>query len=99
MTATQHSADEKTTVFARLAEISLEENPSTGSRWNLILPPALSLVDDRYIPDEPVRPGSGGTRVFIVRASKSGTYEVSAILQRPWEPNPIETRKIVIVVQ
>lgn len=65
-------------------EIALPESAGTGYRWALAdLPTGVTLVDERREPGDPTVPGSGGHRVFRVRAGASGT--VSAQLRRPWQ--------------
>ncbi|HTY53164.1 MAG TPA: protease inhibitor I42 family protein [Methanomicrobiales archaeon] len=75
---------------ARGAEVSirLPENPTTGFLWNLSVPTGLTIINDTYIPDDPTGKlvGSGGTRVWFLRADLAGSQEISAVYHRPWEP-------------
>ncbi|HEX5871036.1 MAG TPA: protease inhibitor I42 family protein [Longimicrobium sp.] len=43
-------------------DIVLPSNPSTGYQWRVVEPldPRLRFVRRTYLPDRPVRPGSGG---------------------------------------
>ncbi|MEU2789265.1 protease inhibitor I42 family protein [Streptomyces sp. NPDC007100] len=61
--------------------IRLKDNPSTGFRWVLAAPkpdPAiLQETGGHYVPDEPVRAGSGGIRYVDFRARGAGRTEVT----------------------
>jgi predicted secreted protein len=65
--------------------VRLPENRTTGYRWQLSVPPALSVDDDSYEAAEPGRPGSGGTRIVRLRPTEPGTHRLGAALRRPWE--------------
>jgi inhibitor of cysteine peptidase len=69
-------------------EIQLKENPTTGYSWALAqLPEHFYLLSDYYRPDQPVKPGSGGTHLFYFVAMKPKTEGNLIFLQlRPWEP-------------
>lgn len=69
-------------------EIKLTENPTTGYVWALVnLPENFYLLSDSYQPDQPVRPGSGGTRHFYFVAMKPKIQGDFAFYQlKPWEP-------------
>lgn len=61
--------------------IRLKDNPSTGFRWVLAAPepdPAvLQETGGHYVPDKPVRAGSGGIRYVEFRARGAGRTEVT----------------------
>ena len=69
-------------------EIKLVENPTTGYIWALAhLPKNFYLLSDYYEPDQPIRPGSGGTHHFYFVAMKPHTEGNFLFYQlRPWEP-------------
>ncbi len=68
--------------------IKLNENPSTGYSWNLTLGNGLQLVSDQYtakeVPSGIV--GSGGYHEWVVKAVSPGSYVITGIYKRPWEP-------------
>jgi inhibitor of cysteine peptidase len=70
-----------------VAELRLAENPTTGYTWNLSLTPGLTLVNDRYIPDDPTGQliGSGGTHVWFVEAAGTGEQVITGSYRRSWE--------------
>jgi inhibitor of cysteine peptidase len=65
--------------------VRLQENPTTGYRWQLAIPPdGLALDDDAYEAATD-RPGSGGVRTFRLHATGPGTHRLGAALRRSWE--------------
>jgi inhibitor of cysteine peptidase len=68
-------------------QLSLAENPTTGYQWNLSVTPGLSMVGDRYVPDDPTGKlvGSGGTHVWSLETTGEGRQVVTGIYQRSWE--------------
>lgn len=74
-------------------DIKLAENPTTGYRWALTrLPESFYLLSDYYVPDQPMKAGSGGNHYFTfvaVKPKTEGTFDFYML--RSWEPfNPIE---------
>ena len=66
--------------------VRLEENRTTGFRWQLAdLPDGVALVDDGYEAPAPGRPGQGGVRRIRVRVTRPGTHRLCAELRRSWE--------------
>ncbi|HVP94549.1 MAG TPA: protease inhibitor I42 family protein [Methanoregulaceae archaeon] len=68
--------------------LKLPENPTTGFQWNLTTTPGLTITGDRYVPSDKTGTlvGSGGTHIWEIAATGTGTQEVSAIYKRSWEP-------------
>jgi inhibitor of cysteine peptidase len=68
-------------------QLRLPENPSTGFTWMLSVPQGLSIRNDTYIPDDTTGRvvGSGGTRVWSLKAVQPGVQTISGIYSRPWE--------------
>jgi inhibitor of cysteine peptidase len=64
--------------------VRLEENRTTGFRWNLDLPDGVALVDDAFEAPSPGRPGQGGVHCFRLRAAGPGQYRLAAGLRRSW---------------
>jgi predicted secreted protein len=65
--------------------VRLQENRTTGYRWQLAMPEdGVVLDDDRFEPGTSGRPGVGGTRTFRLHATRAGTHRLGARLQRPW---------------
>jgi predicted secreted protein len=77
---------ERTVAVGEELVVRLKENRTTGYRWQLAVPAeGLAVDDDGYEADAPGRPGSGGVRVFRLRATHPGTHRLGAALRRSWE--------------
>ncbi len=80
----------------------LPENPSTGFSWkideegsdNLSL---LAIVDHGHKRGISM-PGAPGQRSWSLRAKGAGHAVLQIVYQRPWEPTPVETRRIDIII-
>ena len=85
-------------------EISIPSNPaSTG--YNCLLsemPHCVYFVESTYVPDEPIRPGSGGTSKFKFVAVKKGDGKIifhSVRFSHPpeiLEPTPMQQRFVIV---
>ena len=69
-------------------ELRLPENPTTGYSWNLSVPAGIAVLNDSYLPSETSGGvvGSGGTRIWFLKAVQPGEQVVSGVYRRPWEP-------------
>jgi inhibitor of cysteine peptidase len=82
--------------------LRLEENPSTGYSWRLDATASTGL-DHVAVLDGGHRrgknlPGAPGIRLWTIRALKTGAATIAFAYQRPWEPAPVETRRVDVVV-
>lgn len=68
--------------------VKLKENPTTGYQWCLTLSPGLALVNDTYVRSDLSGRlmGAGGTRIWDLTASDTGTQTIHAVYRRSWEP-------------
>jgi inhibitor of cysteine peptidase len=75
--------------LGEIFEICLNENPTTGFRWNLESrgEPACTLVKDYFSPSGNV-PGSGGTHHWNFKAVAPGTSSIHLTSARPWHKGP-----------
>ncbi len=70
--------------------ISLEENPSTGYRWQYTIQEGtMEIVTDDYIPPEDPIPGAGGIRVITLKMISVGDFSFLMNYIRDWEEEPI----------
>ena len=74
-------------------DLVVSSNPSTGYRWNIV--PELDenivqFVEQGYIEEQPVMPGSGGMDVWTFRAVKAGDTTVVLGYYPPGNPNEPE---------
>jgi inhibitor of cysteine peptidase len=70
--------------------LRLPENPTTGYLWTLSVSPGLSITNETYVPDDPTGRlvGSGGTRIWSLKAVLPGARTISGSYRRPWESGP-----------
>jgi len=84
-------------------KLSLEENPTTGYRWEFLSrpEPACVIVADEYAANTNGLAGSGGVHNWDFRAVDKGTCAVSLSYQRPWEKDtaPAQMFTLTLVVQ
>jgi len=66
--------------------LKLEENPTTGFRWEIasVDSQVLALIKDEFQPTSPGI-GGGGMRLFHFMTKKPGTAELELRLTRSWE--------------
>jgi len=85
-------------------EVRLPENGTTGYVWSVVSAGSgVQLVDDNVDLGQGdgegrTAPGAGGVRVLRFRATAAGTWEVTTRLARPWEPGPLEERRLAFAV-
>jgi inhibitor of cysteine peptidase len=75
-------------------EICLEENPTTGFRWQLMadLEAACATISDAFVhPGGP--PGRGGEHRWIFEAVRSGGCDIELRYRRRWG-NPVEPERM-----
>jgi len=70
--------------------VELEENPTTGYRWQFKeggLPDVLTQVGSKFEPysTEPTRVGAGGKRTFTFEAVEYGNGMLKLVYCRPWQ--------------
>lgn len=67
--------------------VALPENPTTGYTWHMDTSPGMVILNESYVPyDSSGRlVGSGGTRVWEMRAVLPGIQDISGMYARPWE--------------
>ena len=69
--------------------VRLQENRTTGYRWQLSAPSGgLTVQDDAYEPEPLGLVGAGGVRTFRLRAVEAGKYLVNVAKRRSWENLP-----------
>lgn len=91
------------TKVGEIIEISIPSNPTTG--YSCLLSNMLDcvyFVESSYIPDQPVKPGSGGTSKFKFVAVKKGNGQIlfhSVKFSHPLEildPTPMQQRFVIV---
>ncbi len=79
--------------------VKLDENPTTGYSWNMTVGNGLHIVSDRYVPNTTHLMGSGGYHEWTIKAVSNGTYKVSGIYKRPWEPVAGNEQRFMLTVK
>lgn len=86
-------------------------NPTTGYSWYLSASPDESNLkclnlskhksSDNYVVDahEPGFTGVGGTFYFKFQGVKEGSYDLTLVKKRPWEPEPIQTKNVKVEIK
>jgi predicted secreted protein len=64
--------------------VRLEENPTTGYRWNVATAGGLELLGDSFEKGGEAI-GAAGTRIFQFRTPESGSHKLSIQNWRDWE--------------
>ena len=87
---------------ARVGEpfsVVLEELPSSGHTWSCRDPPgAIQLLAVEPVGPAPLETGTPSRKRFTFVATEPGDFVVVFVLQRPWEPAPVEERRVRILV-
>ncbi len=81
--------------------VKLQENPSTGYKWNLTTTPGLKVMSDIYVPSDTTGKvvGSGGTHIWDISAITKGGQKIEGVYNRSWEPlTGNETRFLMTIV-
>ncbi len=80
--------------------LRLAENPATGYRWALsAISGVIEAESSEFHPGASARPGAGGERVIVLRATQRGDGVAEFILVRSWQPDqPVERRRVEVVV-
>ncbi len=81
------SGDQIKAVYGEMIFIRLEENPTTGYRWNLSYTEGLEPVRDEYIQHEQdiEMVGVGGVHEWSFKVVSYEDQSISAVYKRPWE--------------
>jgi inhibitor of cysteine peptidase len=82
--------------------LRLKENPSTGYSWRLDTAASEGLdrvtISDAGHKRGAGMPGAPGEHVWIIKGAAPGAATIAFAYQRPWEPAPVETRRVEVVV-
>ncbi len=97
-------ADQGKTVETRqddLIVIRIEENPTTGYRWEIgmVDQQIVEILDSDYLIASGGGIGSGGTRIFRFRAKSPGISPVQLRLRRSWEVEDALLKSFSVSIQ
>jgi inhibitor of cysteine peptidase len=85
------------------ATFSLQENVTTGYSWRIDQDASrnlgiLSISDGGRSGGRRRMVGSPSVRHWNIRALTPGRAEIVFVYQRPWEPAPVQTRSVEVLV-
>jgi len=87
-----------TVTRGQVVKIQLNENPTTGYRWEPSLSSGIQITDDTYAASTSGRMGAGGIHTWTLRISGTGDQRFDASYKRSWEPGSEGTYSIQFVV-
>jgi len=83
--------------------ITLESNPTTGYRWEVVEidESILRQIGEAEFKPESEALGAGGTETFRFEATNAGQMALKLVYHRPWEEGeePLETFSLQVVVR
>ncbi|SRR5579875_1889713 len=79
--------------------VELEENPTTGYRWNFSADTGVTLVSSSYTANPGGMIGGSGVRQFQFRADASGVSVLRGSLMRSWQGESSAIQRCEITVQ
>jgi inhibitor of cysteine peptidase len=87
--------------------VTLESNPSTGYRWEVVEPeqPTLKQIGEaEFRPSDqrkPPPPGTGGTETLRFEPQRSAETTLELVYHRPWESDekPVQTFSVQVKVR
>lgn len=93
------SGSEVAVSLGDVIEISLEENPSTGYRWEVVSPPEMiELTSDEYLEPDTDAVGAPGERLLTYEAIADGAGILRLEYIRPFDDPPVAERVVEYVV-
>ncbi len=98
-TFTERDAGKTVTVTkGEVVNIQLNENPTTGYRWEPSWSPGIQVTGDTYAASSSGRMGAGGIHTWTLRITGTGTQHFDASYKRSWESGSEDTYSIQFVV-
>ncbi len=80
-------------------QIKLNENPTTGHLWTLETTSGLEIMSDNYLPPVSELLGAGGIHEWDIKATASGTQQVTGVYSRSWENMTGSEQRFVLTVE
>ncbi|MFH1113602.1 MAG: protease inhibitor I42 family protein [Pseudomonadota bacterium] len=88
------ASETKIVQINREFSIELNENPSTGYKWEINFDKEFLRLQKRDYrsgdPTEPPRPGAGGKAIFFLVPLRTGETQLTFTEKRPWEKDPVK---------
>jgi inhibitor of cysteine peptidase len=80
-------------------QIKLNENPTTGYQWTLETTDGLEIMSDNFLPPATGLVGAGGIHEWDIKATASGTQQVTGVYSRSWETLTDSEQRFVLTVE
>lgn len=84
-----------------LLAFKMDTNPSTGYRWEPLLPTGVVKVGSSFtmpMTDQP-RMGAGGVEILVLAVMEPGSYDLQLDYKRPWERSYINRLTLKVLAQ
>jgi inhibitor of cysteine peptidase len=83
--------------------VSNEENLSTGYSWGVDTRAStgldrVAISDGGHTQPGESLPGAPGAHSWTIRALEPGRATIQFVYQRPWEPAPVRTRRVIVKI-
>lgn len=82
----------------QVVKVQLDENPTTGYRWEPSVSSGIRITDDSYAASASGRMGAGGTRTWTMKVTGTGNQQFEASYKRSWESGSADSYSIQFVV-
>jgi len=83
----------------QVVKIQLDENPTTGYRWEPSVSSGIEITDDTYTASTSGRMGAGGTHTWTLKITGTGNQNFDANYKRSWETGSADSYSIQFAVE
>jgi inhibitor of cysteine peptidase len=87
-----------TVAKGQVVKVQLNENPTTGYRWEPSVSSGVQITDDIYAASTSGRMGAGGIHTWTLRITGTGSQHFDADYKRSWESGSADNYSIQFVV-
>jgi inhibitor of cysteine peptidase len=98
-TFTESDNDKSITLTrGQVIKVQLDENPTTGYRWEPAVSSGIQITDDTYVASASGRMGAGGIHTWTLKITGIGDQHFNAEYKRSWEPGSADSYSLKFVV-
>jgi inhibitor of cysteine peptidase len=87
-----------TVTKGQVVKVRLDENPTTGYRWEPSVSSGVQVTDDTYVASTSGRMGAGGVHTWTLQVTGTGNQHFDADYKRSWETGSEDSYSIQFVV-
>jgi len=80
-------------------KVKLNENPTTGYQWILETTDGLEIMSNNSLPPAPGLVGAGSIHEWDIKATASGTQQVTGVYSRSWENLTGSEQRFILTVE